>query len=96
MDSKAIKMRVLFLVFASVLSMPIFGQRMQVGSSSALSDSIEWPTTDLDSAALYNLDQRLARLDSDHLMFAFQNLPEVDTGSSLPLTDSVFEHYMSR
>ena len=95
MDSKAIKMRVLFLVFASVLAMPSFGQITQVDSSSTITDSIELPKTDLDSAALYNLDQRLARLDSDHLMFAFQNLPEVDTGSSLPLTDSVFEHYMA-
>ena len=92
MDSKAIKMRVLFLVFASVLAMPSFGQITQVYSSSTITDSIKLPKTDLDSAALYNLDQRLARLDSDHLMFAFKNLPEVETGSSLPLTDSVFEH----
>ena len=95
MDSKAIKMRVLFLVFAGVLAMPSFGQITQVDSSSTNSDSIHIPATELDSAALYNLDQRLARLDSEHLMFAFQNLPEVDTVSSLPLTDSVFEHYMA-
>ena len=95
MDSKAIKMRVLFLVFASVLAMPSFGHITQVDSTSANTDSIELLATDLDSAALFNLDQRLARLDSEHLMFTFQNLPEVDTTSSLPLADSVFEHYMA-
>lgn len=95
MDSKAIKMRVLFLVFASVLAMPSFGHITQVDSTSANTDSIELLATDLDSAALFNLDQRLARLDSEHLMFTFQNLPEVDTTSSLPLVDSVFEHYMA-
>ena len=95
MDSKAIKMRVLFLVFASVWAMPYFGHITQVDSTSANTDSIELPATDLDSAALFNLDQRLARLDSEHLMFTFQNLPEVDTTSSLPLADSVFEHHMA-
>ena len=95
MDSKAIKMRVLFLLFASILAMPSFGHITQLDSTSANTDSIELPVTDLDSAALFNLDQRLARLDSEHLMFTFQNLPEVDTTSSLPLADSVFEHYMA-
>ena len=60
--------------------MPSFGQITR-DSSSTNSDSIHIPATELDSAALYNLDQRLARLDSEHLMFAFQNLPEVTLSS---------------
>jgi membrane-bound lytic murein transglycosylase D len=95
MDSKAIKMRTFSLVFASLLAFSAFGQETAVDSSVVVADSTLAPTTDLDSAALYALDERLARLDSEHLMFAFHSLPEVDTISPLPLSDSVFEHYMA-
>ena len=88
-------MRAFSLVFASFLAFSAFGQETVADSSLVLADSVLTPTTDLDSAALHALDQRLARLDSEHLMFAFHSLPEVDTISPLPLTDSVFEHYMA-
>ncbi|HCP40755.1 MAG TPA: lytic transglycosylase [Cryomorphaceae bacterium] len=95
MDSKAINIRVLSPVFAGLLTLSTFGQEAAVDSYIAVADSALAPTTDLDSVALYALDERLARLDSEHLMFAFHNLPKVDTISPLPLTDSVFEHYMA-
>jgi len=95
MDSKAIKMRTFSLVFASLLAFSAFGQESAVDSSIVVADSVLAPATDLDSAALHALDERLARLDSEHLMFAFHSLPEVDTISPLPLTDSVFEYYMA-
>ena len=60
-----------------------------------VADSVLAPPTDLDSAALHALDERLARLDSEHLMFAYHSLPAVDTITPLPLTDSVFEYYMA-
>ena len=88
-------MRTFSLVFASLLAFSAFGQETAVDSSLVVADSILAPPTDLDSAALHALDQRLARLDSEHLMFAFHSLPEVDTITPLPLTDSVFEHYMA-
>ena len=85
MDSKAIKMRTFSLVFASLLAFSAFGQESAVDSSIVVADSVLAPATDLDSAALHALDERLARLDSEHLMFAFHSLPEVDTISPLPL-----------
>ena len=88
-------MRSFSLALASVLAFSAFGQETTVDSSALVADSILAPTTDLDSAALHALDERLARLDSEHLMFAFHNLPEIDTITPLPLTDSVFEHYMA-
>ena len=88
-------MRTFSLVFASLLAFSAFGQETVVDSSVVVADSILAPPTDLDSAALQALDERLARLDSEHLMFAFHSLPEVDTISPLPLSDSVFEHYMA-
>lgn len=88
-------MRTFSLVFASLLAFSAFGQEAPVDSSFVVADSILTPTTDLDSAALHALDERLARLDSEHLMFALHSLPEVDTINPLPLTDSVFEYYMS-
>ena len=88
-------MRSFSLALASVLAFSAFGQETTVDSSALVADSTLAPTTDLDSAALHALDERLARLDSEHLMFAFHNLPEIDTITPLPLTDSVFEHYMA-
>ena len=88
-------MRTFSLALASVLAFSAFGQETGVDSSAVVADSVQVPTTDLDSAALHALDERLARLDSEHLMFAFHNLPEIDTITPLPLTDSVFEHYMA-
>ncbi len=88
-------MRTFSLVFASLLAFSAFGQESAVNSSVAVADSLLAPPTDLDSADLDALDERLARLDSEHLMFAFHSLPEVDTISPLPLSDSVFKYYMA-
>ncbi len=88
-------MRTFSLVFAGLLAFSAFGQETGVDSSAVVADSVQVPTTDLDSAALHALDERLARLDSEHLMFAFYSLPEVDTISPLPLSDSVFKYYMA-
>lgn len=88
-------MRTFSLVFAGLLAFSAFGQETGVDSSAVVADSVQVPTTDLDSAALHALDERLARLDSEHLMFAFHSLPEVDTISPLPLSDSVFKYYMA-
>ncbi|CAI8171163.1 MAG: Membrane-bound lytic murein transglycosylase D [Cryomorphaceae bacterium] len=88
-------MRTFSLVFAGLLAFSAFGQETGVDSSAVVADSTLAPTTDLDSAALHALDERLARLDSEHLMFAFHSLPEVDTISPLPLSDSVFKYYMA-
>ncbi len=88
-------MRAFSLIVASFLAFSAFGQETAADSSLVVADSVLTPTTDLDSAALHALDERLAKLDSEHLMFAFHSLPEVDTITPLPLTDSVFEHYMA-
>ena len=88
-------MRTFSLVFAGLLAFSAFGQETAVDSSFVVADSILAPSTDLDSAALHALDERLARLDSEHLMFAFHSLPKVDTINPLPLADSVFEYYMA-
>ena len=88
-------MRTFSLVFAGLLAFSAFGQETAVDSSFVVADSILAPTTDLDSAALHALDERLARLDSEHLMFALHSIPKVDTINPLPLTDSVFEYYMA-
>jgi len=50
--------------------------------------------TDLDSAGLWALDQRLAAFDSAHALYAMATFKAVDTVHPLPLTDSIFEHYM--
>ena len=95
-------MRATLLALASVFTGVLTAQNTAIDSSTtavdsslAVADSTLTPATDLDSAALYALDIRLAKLDSEHLMFAFHSLPKVDTVTPLPLTDSVFEHYMA-
>lgn len=50
--------------------------------------------TDLDSAGLWALDQRLSAFDSAHALYAMATFKAVDTVHPLPLTDSIFEHYM--
>lgn len=49
----------------------------------------------MDSLALWHLDQRLARLDSEHLWFSVAAFPPADTINPLPLTDSIFAYYMA-
>ena len=54
-------MRTFSLVFASLLAFSAFGQETAVDSSLVVADSTLTPTTDLDSAALHALDERLAK-----------------------------------
>ena len=57
-------------------------------------ETAQSPQRDLDSASLWALDQRLAMLDSTHLMYATATYRTVDTVHPLPLSDSIFEYYM--
>ena len=52
-------------------------------------------STALDSAALWALDDRLAKLDSEHVFRTAAQVKTIDTVHPLPLTDSIFEHYMA-
>ena len=82
----------------------VFGLFTSFGQSSdslvtplPLPDSTQLTTpvgTDLDSADLWALDQRLAAFDSAHALYAMATFKAVDTVHPLPLTDSIFEHYM--
>jgi membrane-bound lytic murein transglycosylase D len=50
----------------------------------------------LDSMALEAMDERLSRLDSEHLLYVIADVPEaVDTTQILPLSDSIFAYYMA-
>jgi len=82
----------------------VFGLFTSFGQSSdslvtplPLPDSTQLTTpvgADLDSAGLWALDQRLAAFDSAHALYAMATFKAVDTVHPLPLTDSIFEHYM--
>jgi len=82
----------------------VFGGFTSFGQSSdslvtplSVPDSTQVTTplgTDLDSAGLWALDQRLAAFDSTHALYAMATFKAVDTVHPLPLTDSIFEHYM--
>ena len=82
----------------------VFGGFTSFGQSSdslvtplSVPDSTQVTTpvgTDLDSAGLWALDQRLAAFDSAHALYAMATFKAVDTVHPLPLTDSIFEHYM--
>ena len=82
----------------------VFGGFTSFGQSSdslvtplSVPDSTQVTTplgTDLDSAGLWALDQRLAAFDSAHAHYAMATFKAVDTVHPLPLTDSIFEHYM--
>ena len=54
-----------------------------------------WNSKTLDSTALFELDERLSRMDSEHLLFTQHSLAQVDTTNSLSLSDSVFQYYMA-
>ena len=89
---------------AIALICAVFGGFTSFGQSSdslvtplSVPDSTQVTTpvgTDLDSAGLWALDQRLAAFDSAHALYAMATFKAVDTVHPLPLTDSIFEHYM--
>jgi membrane-bound lytic murein transglycosylase D len=49
----------------------------------------------MSDAEMDALDARLARLDSEHLYYAQARIPQADSVATLPMTDSVFKHYMA-
>ena len=49
----------------------------------------------MDSNALWALDQRLAKFDSENVLFAQSTVSLVDTINPLPLSDSIFRYYMA-
>jgi membrane-bound lytic murein transglycosylase D len=75
------------LLIVSILAFPSFAQ-------SIANDSL-WNSKTLDSTALFELDERLSRMDSEHLLFTQHSLAQVDTTNSLSLSDSVFQYYMA-
>ncbi|MDC1021991.1 transglycosylase SLT domain-containing protein [Schleiferiaceae bacterium] len=75
------------LLIVSILAFPSFAQSMA-------NDSL-WNSKTLDSTALFELDERLSRMDSEHLLFTQHSLAQVDTTNSLSLSDSVFQYYMA-
>ena len=75
------------LLIVSILAFPSFAQSMA-------NDSL-WNSKTLDSTALFELDERLSRMDSEHLLFTQHSLVQVDTTNSLSLSDSVFQYYMA-
>ena len=73
-----------------------FGQNSDTIALSADTNAAELAaSTDLDSAALWALDDRLAKLDSEHVFRTAAQIKAIDTVHPLPLTDSIFEHYMA-
>ena len=67
-----------------------------VGQNDSLAmDSMAHHEVRMDSNALWALDQRLAKFESDHVLFAQSTSPLVDTINPLPLNDSIFKYYMA-
>ena len=87
---KRIKMR-FFLTITLILT-----SFLAVGQNDSLAvDSMAHHEVRMDSNALWALDQRLAKFESDHVLFAQSTSPLVDTINPLPLNDSIFKYYMA-
>ena len=87
---KSIKMR-FFLTITLILT-----SFLAVGQNDSLAvDSMAHHEVRMDSNALWALDQRLAKFESDHVLFAQSTSPLVDTINPLPLNDSIFKYYMA-
>ena len=87
---KSIKMR-FFLSITLILT-----SFLAVGQNDSLAiDSMAHHEVRMDSNALWALDQRLAKFESDHVLFAQSTSPLVDTINPLPLNDSIFKYYMA-
>ena len=102
MDSNALTMRsvlalciLLFSLSLQAQSTPVATDSVQVDSTALARFAEEKAQAVLDSISLWQLDLRLAKLDSEHLLFASATAQLVDTVNPLPLSDSVFEHYMA-
>ena len=78
-------------IFASAFSQAADTTALSGDTTAASSDR----ATVLDSAALWALDARLEKLDSEHVFRTAAQIKAIDTVHPLQLTDSIFEHYMA-
>ena len=86
-------MRTPVVLLAALVALPSFGQ----DSLSVVSDSTSGASSSatLSELELAQLDERLAQLDSAHLLFTTAAIPAPDTTNALPLSDSIFKYYMA-
>jgi membrane-bound lytic murein transglycosylase D len=95
MDSKPLNMRIVAVVFTSILVLPALAQDAITSLDTSASQEENQTINTLDDLALDALDARLARLDAEHLLYTFAQVPVADTMAPLPLKDSVFAYYMA-
>lgn len=95
MDSKPLNMRIVAVVFTSILVLPALAQDAITSLDTSASQEENQIINTLDDLALDALDARLARLDAEHLLYTFAQVPVADTMTPLPLKDSVFAYYMA-
>jgi membrane-bound lytic murein transglycosylase D len=95
MDSKPLNMRIVAVVFTSILVLPALAQDAITSLDTSTSQEENQTINTLDDLALDALDARLARLDAEHLLYTFAQVPVADTMAPLPLKDSVFAYYMA-
>lgn len=95
MDSKPLNMRIIAVVFTSILVLPALAQDAITSLDTSAAQEENQIINTLDDLALDALDARLARLDSEHLLYTFAQVPVADTMAPLPLKDSVFAYYMA-
>ena len=86
-------MRTPLVLLAALAALSSFGQ----DSLSVVSDSTSGAVSSatLSELELAQLDERLAQLDSAHLLFTTAAIPAPDTINALPLSDSIFKYYMA-
>ncbi|NDH91051.1 MAG: hypothetical protein EBZ22_09260, partial [Flavobacteriia bacterium] len=83
-------------ILAFALPLGLVGQEVVLDSAEVVNAEVVEQGADLDSAAMALIDARLALLDSEHLFFNMANVPSpADSAAALPLTDSIFAHYMA-
>ena len=95
MDSKPLNMRIIAVVFTSILVLPALAQDAITSLDTSAAQEENQIINTLDDPALDALDARLARLDAEHLLYTFAQVPVADTMAPLPLKDSVFAYYMA-
>ena len=88
-------MRIIAVVFTSILVLPALAQDAITSLDTSAAQEENQIINTLDDPALDALDARLARLDAEHLLYTFAQVPVADTMAPLPLKDSVFAYYMA-
>ena len=86
-------MRTPLVLLAALVALPSFGQDSLLVVSDSTSGTVSSAT--LSELELAQLDERLAQLDSAHLLFTTAAIPAPDTTNALPLSDSIFKYYMA-